>query len=462
MVEGRTHKPVIRVEECRTCGVCVRGCPAQVIPEYRAEETSLRGALYRDRFKGLPTKGKSPPPPCQEACPIHQDTRGYVSLISKGKMKEALELIRDVNPLPAICGFICHHPCEEACLRGAVDQAVPIRSLKRFVAEYGSAAGQDVLRKPLRQRTEKILVVGSGPSGLTAAHDLAILGYKVILVEALPVLGGMLAVGIPEFRLPRDILNSDIEKIRQLGVEMRTDHAFEFNGAEGSLKKLGYGAIFVSIGAHRSERLKIPGEKLKGVFPGLEFLRNVNLGKQIKIGRKTAVIGGGNVALDVARSAIRLGAESVDVYYRRSRKEMSAIPEELEEAIREGITIHFLSAPVKILGPRGKATGMECVEMRLGEPDATGRRKPIPVEGSKFKVRADSIVAAVGQKVDPKMLKGFERNPDGTLRVDPETGATSVKGVYSGGDVVTGSGWAVNAIAAGKRAAAAIHRYVSG
>jgi NADPH-dependent glutamate synthase beta subunit-like oxidoreductase len=220
MVEGRTHRPIIHSLQCHHCDVCIRGCPAELIPEYRNEDTSLRGTLYQGKLLETPSKGTVPLPPCQEACSIHQDTRGYVSLIAQEKFREALELIQEVNPLPAVCGFICHHPCEEACLREEVDHSIPIRLLKRFVAEY-EKKGKNLRRKSLKKRREKILVVGSGPAGLTAANDLTILGFGVTIFEALPVLGGMLAVGIPEFRLPRDILNMEIDGIRQLGVDMK-------------------------------------------------------------------------------------------------------------------------------------------------------------------------------------------------------------------------------------------------
>ncbi len=460
MIEGRTHKPIIQPDRCHTCNVCLRGCPAELIPEYRKEEKSLRGALYSGKIERKPPKERVSLPPCQEACPIQQDTKGYVALVAKGKFKEALELIREVNPLPAVCGFICHHPCEEACLRTEVDQPIPIRLLKRFVAEY-ERSGEKTLRRLKKKRREKILVIGSGPAGLTAANDLRLLGFGATIVEALPILGGMLSVGIPEFRLPRDILQVEIDGIRALGVEMKTKHRFHFDGNGKRFQKLGFQAAFLSIGAHRSLRLNIPGEKLQGVLPGVEFLRDINLGKKIKIGKKIAVIGGGNVALDVARSAIRLGSESVEVYYRRSRKEMPAIPEEVEEAMREGIKIHFLASPVKMIGRGEKAIGMECVRMRLGDPDETGRRRPIPIEGSNFRFHADTIIAAIGQRVDRNASKGFETLPDGTIRVDPETGETSMKGVFAGGDVVTGPGWAIDAIAAGKKGAASIHHYLS-
>ncbi len=460
MVEGRTHKPVIQPEKCHTCNVCIRGCPAELISEYREEEKSLRGTLYGRRIEGRTGKERVSLPPCQEACPIGQDTKGYVALVAKEKFREALELIREVNPLPAICGFICHHPCEEACLRTEVDQPIPIRLLKRFVAEH-ERSGEQPLRKVRRKRREKVLVIGSGPAGLTAANDLRLLGYEVKIVEALPVLGGMLSVGIPAFRLPRDILKMEIDGIRTLGVEMETSHRAHFDGNGRGFEKLGFRAAFLSIGAHRSLRLNVPGEKLQGVLPGVEFLRDINLGKKIGIGKKIAVIGGGNVALDVARSASRLGSESVEIYYRRSREEMPAIPEEVEEAIREGIRIHFLASPIKILGRGEKAIGMECGRMRLSEPDETGRRRPLPVEGSNFRIDADTIIAAIGQRVDRNGSKGFETNPDGTIKVDPKTGETSRKGIFAGGDAVTGPGWAIDAIAAGKKGAKSIHQYLS-
>lgn len=460
MVEGRTHRPVIQPEKCHTCDVCLKGCPAQLIPEYREEKKSLRGTLYGRKIQQSKSSGKVSLPPCQEACPIHQDARGYVALIGREKFSEALELIREVNPLPAVCGFICHHPCEEACMRDGVDDPVSIRLLKRFVTEY-ERKSESKKRRPKKKRREKILVMGSGPAGLAAANDLSLLGFEVTIFEALPVLGGMLAVGIPEFRLPRDILEMEIDGIRELGVEMKTRHPFHFDGNRKTFKKLGFQAAFLSTGAHRSLKLNVPGEGLQGVFHGVEFLRDINLGRGLKIGRRVAVIGGGNVALDAARSAIRLGAEAVNVYYRRSKKEMPAILEEVDEAIREGVRIHFLSSPVKIMERGEKAVGLECIRMRLGEPDETGRRKPIPIEGSTYRVAADTIIAAIGQRVDRKPLKGLDVNRDGTVRVDPKTGETSMKGVFAGGDVVTGPGWAIDAIAAGKKGAEAIHRYLS-
>lgn len=449
---------MILSEKCHSCDVCLRGCPAELLPEYREEEKSLRGGLYQKRIS--PPSGKIPLPPCQGACPIGQDTRGYVALVAKGKFKEALELIREVNPLPAVCGFICHHPCEEACLREEVDHPIPIRLLKRFVSEY-ERKGDRGKRRPGKKRRERILVIGSGPAGLTAANDLRLLGYGVTVVEALPVLGGMLAVGIPAFRLPREILEEEIDGIRAMGVEMKTNTPFSFTGNGKTIRKLGFDAAFLSIGAHRSLKMKIPGEKSRGVYQGVDFLREINLGKSIAMKGKVAVIGGGNVAMDAARTALRLGATQVKIYYRRSRHEMPAIPEEVEEALREGVKFQFLASPLKILETSGKGTRMECIRMKLAEPDGTGRRKPIPIRGSAFVVGADTIIAAIGQSVDRKVVKELETKPDGTLRVHPETGETSRKGVFAGGDVVTGPGWAIDAIAAGKKGAKSIHEYLS-
>jgi len=460
MVEGRTHRPVIQSEKCHSCDVCIRGCPAELIPEYRKEGKSLRGTLYRGRAGKRDPEETLSLPPCQKACPIRQDARGYVALIAKEKFREALELIREVNPLPAVCGFICHHPCEEACLREGVDDPVPMRLLKRFVAEY--ERGNIGKKRRLRKKPQKVLVIGSGPAGLAAANDLSLLGYGVTIFEALPVLGGMLSVGIPAYRLPRDILNMEIEGIRKLGVEMKTNCFFPLRRGNGrSFRKLGFHAVFLSTGAHRSIRLKIPGESFRGVFPGVEFLRDVNLGQKIEMGKKVAVIGGGNVAVDVARSALRLGAKKVEIYYRRSRIEMPAIPEEVEEAIQEGVKIHFLASPLKIIGKEGKVAEMDCARIKLGEPDRSGRKKPIPIDGSNFKVQADMVIAAIGQRVERKALRGLDTNQDGTVQIDPGTGETSLKGVFAGGDVVRGPGWAIDAIADGKKGAQSIHEYLS-
>ncbi len=458
MFEGRTQKPVIRSDRCHSCDVCIRGCPAEFIPEYRHEEKSLRGTLYRRNLLEKPSRGKVSLPPCREACPIHQDIPGYVALIAEGKFKEALELIRKVNPLPAVCGFICHHPCEEACLMEGVDDPIPIRLLKRFVAEYER---KKIGKKALKKRNEKVLVIGSGPAGLTAANDLTLLGFEVTIFEALPVLGGMLAVGIPEFRLPREILRKEIDGIRALGVEMIPNRPFRFEDHGKRFRKMGFHAVFIATGAHRSQRLNIPGERLEGVFPGVEFLRDINLGKKMGLGKEVAVLGGGNVAVDVARSSLRLGVKKVTIFYRRSKKEMPAIPEEVDAAISEGVKIHFLASPLRLIGQERRVTGVECVRNRLGEPDESGRQRPLVIKGSNFRIAADTVISATGQRVDPRPLKGLKTNRDGTIWVDSDTNETSMKGLFLGGDAVTGPGWVIDAIAAGKRGADSIYRYLS-
>jgi NADPH-dependent glutamate synthase beta subunit-like oxidoreductase len=290
---------------------------------------------------------------------------------------------------------------------------------------------------------------------------LSLLGYGVTIYEALPVLGGMLSVGIPAYRLPRDILNMEIEGIRKLGVDMKTNRFFSLGGDRASFRNLGFHAVFLSTGAHHSIKIGIPGERFRGVYPGVEFLRDMNLGKKIEMGKKVAVIGGGNVAVDVARSALRLGARKVEIYYRRSRNEMPAIPEEVEEAVQEGVKIHFLTSPLRMIGKGEKVAEMECARMKLGEPDGSGRRRPVPIKGSNFKVQADTVIAAIGQRVDRKALRGLDTNQNGTVRINPGTGGTSLKGVFAGGDLVRGPGWAIDAIADGKKGAQSINEYLS-
>ena len=460
MVEGRTHKPVIQTDTCHSCNVCIRGCPAELIPEYRQETNSLRSVVYERRVPKPNYGEKVFLSPCQEACPIQQDARGYVALIAKAKFKEALELIREVNPLPAVCGYICHHPCEEACLRAGVDEPVSIRLLKQFVAAYERNI-ERTLKRPRKQKRERILVVGSGPAGLSAANDLRLLGYGVTVIETMPVLGGMLRIGIPEFRLPRDILQMEIDGIKALGVDMKTRQRFYFNRDGKELAKMGFQAVFLSIGAHRSSRLNIPGEKLHGVITGLEFLRDVNLGKKIEVGRRVVVIGGGNVAVDVARSALRLGSRDVQMVCIESREEMPAVPGEVEDCIHEGISILTLASPLRILGKNGKAMGMEVMKLRSSRIDERGNIEIIPIKGSNFRLKVDEIITAIGQKVDQRTSREFETNHDGTIRVNPETGETSMKRVFAGGDAVTGRGWAIDAIASGKRGAKAIDQYLS-
>ncbi len=463
MVEGRTQRPLIDESKCGPCGVCLHQCPAEILVECRRETDSLRGRLYQnERSLPSPSKGRgSPLPPCQQACPIGQDVGGYVALIAQGKFQQALEVIRKTNPLPAICGLVCHHPCEAACLRGPLDDPVAIRELKGFVATYGAEKRNFPPRKN-RNQGKKVALIGAGPAGLAAAHDLAWRGYRVTLFESLPVAGGMLWVGIPPYRLPRDILKAEIDAILSLGVELRTGWALGHDFALEDLPKEGFEATFIATGAHRSQRLEIEGENLEGVLGGVEFLRRINLGEEVAIDEKVVVIGGGNVAIDSARSVLRLGAREVQICYRRSRKEMPAIAEEVREAERDGIRIHWLTGPRAFLGSNGRVRGIVCVRNRLGRPDPSGRRTPVPIEGSVHTLEAGTVIVAVGQATDLKGLHtGLKIKRDGTIEAHPETASTAVPGIFAGGDVVTGPGWAIDAIAWGKRAARGIDEYLS-
>jgi heterodisulfide reductase subunit A len=379
--------------------------------------------------------------------------QGYIALISKKKFREALELIRESNPFPCVCGRVCTHPCEKECSRGEFDEPLAIKSLKRFVADKG-------LGKPKRigQRKEKIAIIGSGPAGLTCAYFLSKWGYKVTVFEALPVVGGMLAVGIPSFRLPPEELERDIKYLKNFRIETGKALGRDFT-LEDLLSR--YDSVFIAIGAHKEKRLGIPGENLKGVIYCIDFLRKVKLGEKIEIGEKVVVIGGGNAALDAARTAIRKGAKSVSIVYRRSRAEMPADEEEIKAAEEEGIKIEYLASPVKVLGKK-KVVGVECIRMKLGEVDESGRRRPIPIEGSEFKIEVDTLIPAISQFPDLSWNKDLKETEWGTLLADPLTLETSVPGVFAGGDVVKGPSTIIEAIAQGREAAISIDRYLKG
>ncbi|RKY05675.1 NADH-quinone oxidoreductase subunit NuoF [Candidatus Poribacteria bacterium] len=391
--------------------------------------------------------------PCQHACPAKIDIPGYISAIADGNFKEAVLIMLERIPLPGVCGRVCHHPCESRCRRGEVDEPVAIKALKRFAADLAfEEAKEELLRRArkVKRKGKRVAVVGSGPAGLTAAYHLARKGYDVTIFEAAPVPGGMLAFGIPEYRLPKDVLKREISLIEALGVEIRTN-CYVDNLDE--LKRKGYEAIFIGVGAQGSRRLGIPGEELEGVTPGLDFLKKLNLDGGMKLDGKVVVIGGGNVAVDAARSALRLGASEVSIVYRRSKEEMPAIESEVEEAEREGVKIVYLASPKRIVGD-GKVKAVECLRMRLGSYDESGRRRPIPIEGSEFLIEADHVIVAIGQRV---ILPFMEE-----LKVDKLTLETQIPGVFAGGDVVTGPATVIEAMASGIRAAESIDRYLRG
>jgi 2-oxoacid:acceptor oxidoreductase delta subunit (pyruvate/2-ketoisovalerate family) len=396
--------------------------------------------------------------PCIEACPAGTDIEGYVALLSEGKINEAWQTILWENPFPAILGRVCYHPCESACNRLQFDEPLGIHNLERFVGEYG--IDRDLSVRPLakKKKNKRIAVVGSGPAGLAAAYFLARLGYPVTIFEAMPEPGGVLRYGIPEYRLPKEILDREIQRVRDLGVVIVTDARL---GDNVSLDELhAFDAVFLATGAHRSRRLGIPGEELPGVLSGIEFLRKLNSGESVTVGEKVAVIGGGNTAMDAARSALRLGGK-VTIVYRRSRKEMPAIEDEIEEALREGIELMTLAAPVRVLAEDGRVTGLECIRMRLGEPDDSGRRRPIPIEGSEFRLAVDTVIAAIGELADLSFAPGELAAENDLIPID-SSGATRLPGFFAGGDVVDQPRTVVNAVASGKRAAIAIDCYLKG
>jgi len=402
--------------------------------------------------------------PCQHTCPAGIDVPNYIAYIAEGEYEKAVDLIRERNPFVAICGRICHHPCETMCRRGEIDDPLAIRSLKRFAADWYFKHVQKVPSPIPKTQKEKVAVIGAGPAGLTCAYFLARMGYPVTVFEALPIGGGMLAVGVPQFRLPREVIEKEIQYIQATGVEIK--YNTPIFGNLDNLKSEGYQAIFIAVGAHKSQKMGIAGEEgVEGVYFGIDFLRDVKLQKPVKVGEKVVVIGGGNTAMDAARSALRLGAKEVEVYYRRSREEMPVSSEEYEEAVEEGIKVNFLVNPTEIMSYNGQVTGMRCIRMKLGEPDASGRRKPEPIPGSEFIVKADTVIPAIGQMVDVELIssdKSIARTKWGTFQVDNNTLATNIPGVFAGGDCVSGPAMAINAIAAGRRAAIAIHKFLRG
>ncbi|MEA3488424.1 MAG: FAD-dependent oxidoreductase, partial [Euryarchaeota archaeon] len=391
----RVRRKPIRIDEtkCDSCGDCWKICPIRV-PDRCNEWLSNRNAIYAPG-ETLSYAIERETPFCQATCPVSLDIRGYAGYIADGKFKAAYDLIRAKVPFPGVLGRVCTHPCEDLCKRGLVDEPISIAKLKRFVADYVYAnLGDEIKPEPVPATTgKKVAVIGAGPAGLTSAHDLKFLGYDVTVFEKLPVLGGMMAAGIPKYRLPRATLEREIEFVTGIGVEIKTGVEVDKAMFEELCK--GYDAVFVSVGAHVSGKLRIPGEDLVGVIPGIDFLRALNLGNEVDIGKSIVVVGGGNVAIDAARSVLRLGSE-VSIVYRRSRAEMPASKEELESLEEEGIKIRFLANPTKIMGS-GRVEGLECVRMELGPPDDTGRRRPVPVEGSEFVIDVDTVIPAIGQ-----------------------------------------------------------------
>ena len=393
-------------------------------------------------------------PPCQAACPLHMENREYIDLVAQGKIMEALQVIRSGNPFPSICAYVCPHPCEDACRRSQVDEPIAIRALKRFALEFG---GDRMIRTEAETtHHERVAIVGSGPAGLACAYYLRKLGYPVTIFEAHSEVGGMLRVGIPQYRLPREVLDTEVQRLTQMGVEIRT------NTRVVSLELLfdmSYKAIFITIGAHQSLRVGIEGEETPGVIDGATFLREVNLGLKPFLGERIAVVGGGNVAIDAARTALRLGAHKVNILYRRSRVEMPASPTEVEQALEEGVEVMFLVLPTGIKREGGRLS-VTCIKMELGEPDASGRHQPVPIKDSEFNVELDTLIVAIGQAPQTPGDFRVRMGRGSTIQVDPVTLTTDRTGVFAGGDAVTGPATVVEALAAGRLAASRIDDYL--
>jgi heterodisulfide reductase subunit A len=451
---------------CTGCGECEKVCPIEFPNEWDVA-TKTRKAIYRPFPQAVPITyciDKYDRAPCVQTCPAGTNVQGYVALIKSGRYREAINLIMEKLPLPGTLGRVCPAPCEKECRRAEVDAAVAIRDLKRFAADQVDLAGLPL--PEIKDRPEKIAVIGSGPAGLTVAYYMRLKGYRVTIFEALDQAGGMLRVGIPDYRLPPEILDNEINHILRHGIELRTGVRFGSDLSLEGLRQEGFGAIFLGIGAHDAIRMSIPGEdQTAGVIDALAFLRESSLGKGEIPGRRVIVIGGGNVAIDAARVAKRLGAEKVTVVYRRSEQEMPAYPEELEGAREEGIDFSYLTAPVSIKRQDGRVTGFECIRTELGPPDASRRRRPVPVEGSEFVIACDAVIPAIGQKMDLSWsaaepdLKRTSRN---TFTVNPHTFQTSLPDVFAAGDAVTGPATVIEAVAAGHRAVAAMHRFING
>jgi glutamate synthase (NADPH/NADH) small chain len=414
-----------------------------------------------------------PKPQCVGGCPVSISIPEFIKLIKEGKYEEAARKVKEKNALPAVCGRVCpqEEQCQKFCIMGKVGEPVSIGRLERFVADWGRARGVKVSEKP-PPTGRKVAVVGAGPAGLTVAAELARLGHGVVIFEALHLPGGVLVYGIPEFRLPKSIVRAEVDYVQKLGAELKLGYLIGRIHTIPELLKTGFDAIFVGTGAGLPAFMNVPGENLGGIYSANEFLIRVNLMKSyafpfydtpIRIGKHVVVIGGGNVAMDSARSALRLGAEEVCIVYRRSREELPAREEEIENAEEEGIVCKFLAAPTRFIGDeKGWVKQMECICMELGPPDESGRRRPVPCKGSEFIMDVDAVVVAIGRTPNPiiqSTTEGLQVTKWGTIVVD-ENGKTSLEGVYAGGDIVTGEATVISAMGAGKKAARAIHEYL--
>ena len=453
--------------KCTSCGECIKVCPISISDDYN-EGLSDRKAIYKRYPQAIPgafaieKKGTAP---CRATCPAHVSVQGYIALIGQGKYSEALALFKEDHPFPGVCGRVCHHPCEGECSRTDVDQPLAIMHLHRFLSDRDISSDSPYIPAKKTQGDEKIAIIGAGPAGLTCAYFLAIEGYQVTIFEKLPVLGGMLTVGIPSYRLPREIIEVEIQVIKDLGVKFKTGVEIGKDITIAQLRDEGFKAFFMGIGSHECKVLGIEGEDFEGVYPGVEFLREVNLGNRISLGDRVAVIGGGNVAMDSVRTALRTGSSQPFILYRRSEAEMPASEEEIEECREEGIEIMTLTNPVRIISENGNVTAVECVRMELGEPDESGRRRPVAITDSEFTIAVDAVIPAIGQESDWACLTdecACTLSDWGTMEVNPVTFQSEDPDIFAGGDAVTGPATVVEAVGAGKEAAVSIDRFIRG
>jgi formate dehydrogenase beta subunit len=449
-----TGLPQVNRNLCTGCGTCAAICPTSIIR--LSSQTRRSQHLYRvDECTA----------PCQRTCPTGIDIPAYISAIREGDYRGAIEVIKETNPLPLTCGRVCPHPCEDQCRLGMVSDPVNINHLKRFAADYERRSGKRITPFQAPHTGKRVAVIGGGPAGLTCAYYLARYGHSPTIFEAMPQLGGMLRYGIPEYRLPKETLDWEIEGILALGVAVQTKVRMGTDVTLRGLKEEGYEAVFLGTGAWDSRGLGVAGEDMEGILAGTRFLIDRGLGLDTPVGDKVAIIGGGNTALDAARTSWRLGARQVTVLYRRSRKEMPANDIEIQEAEHEGVEFHFLAAPTRLMGEGGRLTHLEYLEMELGEPDESGRRRPVPKPGTETVIPVDTVIAAIGQFPVTDFLKdeGVALTRWHTIEVVNErTGETPIEGVFAGGDAVTGASIAVEAIGAGRRAARSINQYLRG